>query len=276
MGPLTGDLHCHSRYSDGSATVESIVAYARRRGINCLALTDHDTMAGTDEFCACAKEAGITPIPGVECSAWDGERERPVHMLCYLPSDREALQSRLRETLDSRAKTKWMMVEKIMERFPIRREDVLRYSAGSASVYESHIMQALADQGYTNVVIGPLMDELIGRGGSCYVPNRYPEVRELTEFLRKTGGIPVLAHPGQFDSLALAEELAQKRMIAGIECRHPRNSPETTKAALLLAEKYDLIVTGGSDFHGQFAKRPHPIGACTTDDKQIRRLLNMR
>ncbi len=270
---MTGDLHCHSRHSDGSATVESIVSYAVRLGLDYVALTDHDTMAGVDELCERGRRAGLGTIPGVECSARDGRTGRPVHLLCYLPRNRVVLQAALDRTLVSRAETKWQMVEHIMESYPLTRGDVLRYSRESASVHEPHIMQALADLGYTNTVIGPLMDELIGKNGSCYVPNVYPEARDIARLIQEAGGIAVVAHPGQFDSLELAEELARDGLIGGIECHHPRNSPEVTQKAIALAARHDLIVTGGSDFHGQFAKRPHPLGTCVTDGENIRRLL---
>lgn len=267
-----GDLHCHSRYSDGSATVSALISYAARLGLTHLALTDHDTMAGVEELCALADGAGLEAIPGVECSTRDYERGRPAHLLCYYPKDRALLQKALDKTLAARAKAKWAMVEKLMKRYPITKEDVCRFCGESASVYEAHIMLALADLGYTGTVIGPLMEELIGSSGSCHSPVSYPNARHMAGIIKAAGGIAVMAHPGQFDSLSLAEELAKDGLIAGIECYHPRNSPEMTERALRLAREYQLIVTGGSDYHGQYAKHPHPPGACVTDEANLLRL----
>lgn len=270
---IIGDLHCHSRHSDGSATVASLVDYATRLGLSHIALTDHDTMSGVEEFCTLATAAGLTAIPAVECSTRDYRRNRPVHLLCYCPYDPALLRRELDKTLAARAETKWAMVEKIQELYPIARKDVRRYSDESASVYESHIMLALADLGYTGTVIGSLMDELIGIHGSCHIPVPYPDVHDIAKLIRAAGGVAVVAHPGQFDSLEVTEELARDGLLGGIECHHPRNQPNVTEKSLALAERYDLIVTGGSDFHGQYSKHPHPPGACVSDEKNLRKLI---
>lgn len=273
MDGIKGDLHCHTHHSDGSASVEQLVTYAKRLGLRALAITDHDTMVGVETFMYYANLAGIIPVPGVECSSRDYQRNRPVHMLCYFPQNYPVLKKVLDQTLLARMETKHAMAELIMKEYPISWDDICFFAKDSSSVYESHLMMALAMMGYTSTVIGPLMDQLIGKNGKYHIPVPYPDTWEIAKTIKEAGGLAVVAHPGQFDSLELAEELAQAGLLDGIECYHPRNSATVTAQALTLARKYGLIVTGGSDFHGQFAKSPHPIGTCTTDEENLHRLL---
>ncbi|WP_444643462.1 PHP domain-containing protein [Caproiciproducens sp. R1] len=272
---MVGDLHTHSRKSDGSMYAADIVAYAKRVHLDYLALTDHDTMAGVPLAEEAGKELGVCIIPGVEISTKDYQRGLPVHMLCYFPKDTETLQKELDKTLLSRAETKKQMIEKIRKIYPVTWEYIERFSRESESIYESHIMQALADHGYTNTVIGSLKDDLISKGGSCYVPNAYPDTREVLRLIHDVGGLAVVAHPGQFHSIPLCAELAEKKQIVGIEYAHPRNTEEVRASIQSICTKYGLIMTGGSDFHGQFAKSPHPLGSFVTQEPAIQKLIGL-
>ena len=83
----------------------------------------------------------------------------------------------------------------------------------------------------------------------------------------------MIAHPGQFDSVDLIRRLAREKVIHGIECMHYKNSEDVTKTCLEIAASYDLLATGGSDFHGMYTKSPHPVGFRTTDSKNTQRFL---
>lgn len=275
MAQMSGDLHCHSIHSDGSNTVEQIVDFALRRGLTHIALTDHDTMAGVDEITRCAAQKGLCVIPGVECTSTDYRRNRPVHLLCYFPKDRESLTYFLNVTLENRRIAKMEMVQKLKKLYPITDEDVMRLSQKSASIHEVHLMQAIADMGYTPTVCGPLLTELIGKNGSCYVPVKYPDIMDTVNMIRKAGGLAVLAHPGQFNSLELAQELCEQGLLDGIECYHPRNTPEVTTYCLDLVKRYRLVETGGTDFHGMYSSKPKPVGTCTTEGHQLLRLIEL-
>ena len=96
----------------------------------------------------------------------------------------------------------------------------------------------------------------------------------MVKVIRDVGGTAVLAHPGQFDSLPLAQELAQKQLLDGIECFHPRNDSTVTNDALTMCREHDLLITGGSDFHGMYSAKPCPIGSYTTSDDALQRLLD--
>ena len=273
---MIADLHCHSRFSDGSTNTESIIRYAKKSGLDYIALTDHDTLKGVESAKEYGKKYNISIITGVECSCLDKERGRSVHMLCYMPKDINTLQKALDKTLESRRKQKLQIIENVRKMYDIEVEDVLRFVGESQSIYECHIMQALADKGYTNVICGDLMKELMSSKGSCYVKTDYRDVRETVRIISDCGGIPVLAHPEEYDSLELAQELAEKKLLKGVEIYHPRNSEKTRDVLSELAQKYDLIITGGSDCHGQFSKSPHPIGYCTTDKNNLKKILSYK
>ena len=270
---MLADLHCHSRYSDSSVSVERIITLAKHLNLDYIALTDHDTLAGVHEAKLFGEKYGVKVITGVECSCLDKERGRPVHMLCYQPFDIKTLQTHLNKTLESRRLQKLEIIEKVKKLYSVKLEDVLKFQGESQSIYECHIMQALAEMGYTNTICGELMYELMSRKGSCYVPTKYCDVRETLRIIKDCGGKAVLAHPEEYDSIDLAVELAENNLIQGVEVFHPRNSQSTREKLLEIAKKYKLIITGGSDFHGQFSKKPNPLGFCTANEENLKRLL---
>lgn len=271
---MLADLHCHSVYSDGYNSVAELADFATRAGLTHLALSDHDTMAGVQPLREAASPCGLQVIPAVECTCFDTVSGRPVHMLCYAPSKPELLHEVLHGTLERRRIAKLAMAERIAKLYPLTIEDVLRASAQSASIYEVHLIAPLAAMGYTKTVSGSLLQELISSKGSCFVPIRYPDVREVLPLIHEAGGLAVLAHPGQFDSLDLAKKCAQDGQIQGIECYHPRNSPAVTAQSLEICREHGLLVTGGTDFHGMYASAPHPLGTGTLRGEPLQRFLD--
>lgn len=272
---MKADLHNHSFLSDGVLSVQDIILYSKKVGLNCIAITDHDTMAGVIPAYTFGEKIGVSVIPGAEISTVDYKTNRSVHMLCYFPKDIFKLQGFLNKILIFREKAKRQMAQMLMTECPITMEHIERYSCKSQSMYETHIMQAVADLGYTNVVIGQLYKELLSKKGKYYVQIAYPSVYEALEMIKEAGGIAVMAHPGQFDSIELLEELAKKKLVQGVEYNHPRNSEEVKKQIKDIAEKYDLIMTGGTDFHGYYSNSPHPIGSFTCPKGEVEKLIKL-
>lgn len=270
---MVGDLHCHSTYSDGSCTVEELISYAARIHLDYIALTDHDTYMGVEEALELGVRYGVTVIPGLECTTKDPMTGRPVHVLCYRPENWDFLKEITQTTSERRTKAKLEMLEKLQAYYPISVEDVKRYASKSAAIFEPHIMKGVANLGYTNSLYGPLMEELIGKKGKCHVPIEYPLIYDTIDAMHKANGLVVIAHPGQFKSIDLVRELAEQGLIEGVECYHSRNSAEETQELLHIAEEYNLIVTGGTDFHGMNTRKPYPLGTYTTDEENIRRIL---
>lgn len=268
------DLHTHTVLSDASRTVEQVMDYARQIGLKYIAITDHDTLAGTEEAVELGEKYGIRVIPGTEISTRDENTGRTVHLLCYRPKDREGLQAFLDETLEHRRRQKLQMAANVQKRYPLLTQELVKeYAENSQSIYECHIMQPLCDLGYTNTAIGELMKSLISSKGSCFVPGKYPTTREAVRAVQEAGGIAVVAHAEQFDSFGLIEEYASKGWLQGVEVNHPRNGEESRRRLRKIAEKYGLLVTGGSDFHGQYARQPHPLGFCGCTVEEARKLM---
>ncbi|OOM73773.1 error-prone DNA polymerase [Clostridium puniceum] len=272
---MKADLHNHSFLSDGVLSIKDIIYYSKKAGLDCISITDHDTLAGVIEAYTLCEKIGISVIPGVEISTVDYQTNRSVHILCYFPKDFFKLQRFLNKILISRENAKRQMAQMLMKEYPITIEHIERYSSKSESMYETHIMQSLADLGYTNVVIGDLYKELLSKKGKYYVQITYPSVYETLDMIKEVGGISVMAHPGQFDSNELLEKLARKNLIQGVEYNHPKNSKEVKKQIKDIAQKFDLIMTGGTDFHGNYTTSPHPIGSFTCPEGEVERLIKL-
>ena len=110
---MIGDLHCHSKLSDGSTGLDDIVFYAKRAGLDALAITDHDTMSGVPRAEILGRRYGLTVIPGVEISTFDPNTGRRVHILCYLPHKSDALAGLLERTLEERRRSGERMIENV-------------------------------------------------------------------------------------------------------------------------------------------------------------------
>ncbi len=273
---MLGDLHCHTRLSDGSSTIDDLVFYAKRGGLDFVAITDHDTMAGATRAAVLGKRYGIKVVPGAELSAYDTARKRRVHILCYLPQKPERLLGICTKVIESRTLAGQEMLKRVMRYYPVTPEHVSRYSAGSKALYKAHIMNAIIDLGYSDRIYGPLYDDLFDSWqGSCYVEVTYPDVRHVLDVVHSAGGLAVLAHPAEYDSFDLLEELCGKNLLEGVECSHPRCSPQDQQRITEIADHYGLIKTGGTDFHGFYARDPHPLGSFLTQPEEIDKLYKL-
>lgn len=274
---MIGDLHCHSKLSDGSTNLEDIVFYAKRSGLDFLSITDHDTMSGISRAEVLGKRYGVTVVPGVEISCTDLNTGRRVHVLCYLPQKPDRMVGLLTRILEERRKAGEQMIHNVMRFFPITQEHVNRYVAASKSIYKVHIMQALLDLGYDSKIYGELYNALFGTNEkNCLVPVKYPDVEEVLEVVKDAKGVAVIAHPSIYDSMELVQRLAQTKQIQGVEVHHPRNTKKDQQLLLELAAEYKLVEVGGTDFHGYYAPdSANPIGTCVTNEENIKKLYSV-
>jgi hypothetical protein len=255
---IRGDLHVHSRRSDGSYTVEDAVSLARERGLAFISFTDHDTVDGALEAVALGEALGVTVIPGIEISAWDSFRNRRVHLLGYgydpaAPNIRR-LCGPLLEARHANTLRQWAVLGLLGYRIG---EDELRAAVGGAPVlYKQHLMKALKDAGTADGIYGSLYHQLFKEGGPASGDIRYVDAFDALKAIQADGGLAVLAHPGQLDSWDIAAELAG-RGLAGIEAYHESHTGEDCGRALALARRHGLFVTGGSDDHGDLGSTLH-------------------
>lgn len=272
---MTGDLHCHTRFSDGSMQPEDLVAYARRAKISCVAITDHDTMEGVGRACESGKNCGVTVIPGVEVSTFDYKRGKKAHLICYQPRNPRLLLEYCAETLRKRHEASLKIIEKVSRNYPLDLKTVAKYSSENGIIYKQHIIAALMDMGYTLSLFGELFDSILSRKNGCAVfEPEYPDTREAVKLIRESGGFAVLAHPGVYGNFELIGELC-KLGLEGLEVFHPRQSDADTRMASEAASRYRLLPTGGSDFHGMYASRVNPLGTRMAGEAAVETLISL-
>ena len=273
---MIGDLHIHTRFSDGSMGIDDLVFYAKRAGLDFIAVTDHDTMAGCTRGRVLGERIGIQVLPGVEVSCFDQERGRRVHLLCYLPQRPQALEGLFHKVLESRIRAGKEMIQRVMRYYPLTAELVNKQYSGSTAIYKQHIMLALMELGYDNEIFGSVYHTLFDRkSGLCRVEVEYPDVRLAARMIRLAKGICVLAHPSVYQSLELMWELAQEQLIQGIEVHHPRNREQDIGQMLQCVQEHHLLVTGGTDFHGSYSKIANPLGTCITSQSSLEQLFQL-
>ena len=206
---MKADLHCHTTISDGSLGISDIIKQADRDDVRYLAITDHDSLASLSRSAVLGKRYNVTVIPAAEFSAFDSARGRKVHILCYMPEKPDRLEGLCLRTSEGRMKLGKSIAMRVLEKYPITLESILRYSAGSKAIYKCHIMHALMDYGYTTNLYGDVYDEIFdAKDGLCASQVRqeadfYPDVRFVTTLIKASGGISVMAHPKVYDSMDL-------------------------------------------------------------------------
>ncbi|MBQ9139371.1 MAG: PHP domain-containing protein, partial [Ruminococcus sp.] len=161
-------------------------------------------------------------------------------------------------------------------KFPITLESILKHTTSSKSIFKQHIMRALSDYGYALEFYGELDSELFNpKTGSCYVEREYPDVNFVIDLIHLSGGAAVLAHPAQYDNIELLEELAENGRIDGVEIGHYSADEAYRDELRKIADKYELIRTGGSDFHGLYNSVPTHLGSESTEFEEIERIIKL-
>lgn len=244
------DLHMHSAASDGTMKPEELARYAAQQGLEAIALTDHDTTAGTER---CAKECerlGLEFVPGVEISA-GGERE--IHVLGYYV-DAQALEEQLRFARGDRFTRMQRMLEKIAEQgMDVSMQDVEQI-AGGAPLGRPHVAMALVKKGYASSVKNAF-DRFLGDGRPCCVQREKIGVQRAAELIHACGGAAIVAHPAliRCERRMLTQVLSSlmDMGIDGVEAYHSSHSASDAREIEAFARRRGALVTGGSDFHGR-------------------------
>lgn len=270
------DLHCHTKLSDGSLGIEAVIEQAKRMNIDWLSITDHDTMASFSRADILGDRNGVKILRGVELSAWDKERNSKVHILCYAPSKPDRLEGLCLKCCEIRKACSKEMIDKVMEKYPITLESILKNTTSSKSIFKQHIMRALIDYGYALEFYGDLDRQLFNpEVGSCYVEREYPDVNFVIDLIHTAKGVAVMAHPALYDNIELLEDLAKKGKLDGVEIGHYSADENYRKQLYDIAERYNLIVTGGSDFHGLYNSVPTHLGSETTTKENLDRIIKL-
>jgi len=246
------DLHTHSTFSDGTLSPSALVTLAKSKRLTAISITDHDTMEGVDEAIEAGMKVGLEVVPGIEISAVYGQLH--VHLLGYYIDQKDRkLRSILNEIQAARMVRNRKIIKKLQEQgVPVTLEEVEKKSAvGQAG--RPHIAQVLVEKGIVSS-IDQAFSRFLARGASAYEPRKVLEALDGIALISEAGGIPVLAHPATIDNSlrkipALIEQLVPCG-LQGIEVYYPTHSRKNQKQLSGLAKLYNLVVTGGSDYHG--------------------------
>jgi predicted metal-dependent phosphoesterase TrpH len=249
---MRADLHSHSSASDGTEVPAEVMRRAAEAGLDVIALTDHDTVAGHREA-ALALPPGLTLLPGMELSCrLEGHS---VHLLAYLfDPGNDRLAGEMAEIRESRLYRARAMVTKLAELgAPVTWDMVSEIAAGGV-VGRPHIARALVAAGVVPTVADAFTPEWIGPGGRAHVVRYALDPARAVRLVRAAGGVSVLAHPrgsarGWRTPDEVIEELASAG-LTGIEVYHPQHDERERAALSELADRLELVATGGSDDHG--------------------------
>lgn len=252
------DLHVHTTASDGSEAFEDVIRQARARGIRRVAFTNHDTTYGLDDAAARGPHYGVEVVGGIEVSAWDVARERKVHVLGLgVHEGAPALAALCTPLLKRRrAHTLWQLDRVIDAGYNVDIDRMLALGQASTCLYKQHLMAALTDEPYASEGYRELYHRLFKGGGICARDIAYVDARDAVRAIVEDGGVAVLAHPGQLDSYQVVPELVPLG-LRGIERHHPSHTPADHARCLQLADRFGLVCTAGSDYHGAFGEVPH-------------------
>lgn len=254
------DLHTHSVFSDGENEPEELGAIAERERVEAFAIADHDTVSGFREYLKYAKNFDAETVPAIELGIKDDARRglKEVHILGYFIDCKNKSLNRTLNMLN-KSKSDWLpvQVEKLNRNgIRIDAEDVIE-AAGSAVPRRPHIWRAIEKNEQNAIQEGEFFRRT-SFGGDLYAKKSFEiTLEDSVSLIKKAGGIPVLAHPGYYENFEEVFVEAINAGVEGIEVRYPydklgnKEAKAAVRRANILAEEFNLIKTGGSDFHGK-------------------------
>ena len=262
------DLHLHTQFSDGTFTPEELVLHAQNKGLACIALTDHDTVEGCARAAAACAKVLMEFIPGAELTAEHDDTE--VHVLGYfLDTQNAVLLERIAKfQADRQNRIHEMCAALNKVGIPLKAEAVFAL-ANCKSPGRPHVARTLVKE----KLIGNLdeaFEKYLKKGRPAWVPKTKMSALESVELIHQAGGLAVMAHPGLNRTDEIIPGLV-KAGLDGIECFHTKHSTVMSERYLEIAEKYHLLVTGGSDCHG-FSKKAPLIGTVRLPYEFVERL----
>lgn len=242
------DLHVHTNYSDGSLSPKEVVELARKAGFTAIGIADHDEVGGVTEAIWAGHSHNIEIVPAVELTSSSNGKE--IHLLGYLIDHHN---QELRENLKHFRYNRFKRMEKmihVLRKFDLNITlEAVRRIAGHGSLGRLHLARALFQRKFVGTV-QEAFDRYIGKGKPAYVEKPRLTIKEAIGLITSAGGVPVLAHPKLAHADNSIPELV-RHGLRGIEVFYSKHTPQDVDRYLAIASQYDLLVTGGSDCHGE-------------------------
>lgn len=259
------DLHSHTTASDGLLEPGELAVAAADAGIDVLGVTDHDTVDGISQARTMAGELDLEILGGIEISCFHNGLE--IHILGLgIDEHANGLADFLQQLMDARVERFRAMVERLADLgVELDAEEIL--ASTESSVGRPHVARALIEAGHV-ASIHEAFDRYLNRGKPAYVERFKLEARTAIERIHAAGGVAVQAHPGAMGRDTDIPGLVEAG-LDGLEAFHPEHSPSARGRYEKFAQEYDLLLTGGSDFHGDDAGRATRLGQCTTAEQQF-------
>ena len=247
------DLHLHTQFSDGTFTPEELVLHAQKGGLSCIALTDHDTVEGCARTAAACAAVKMEFIPGAELTAEHQDTE--VHIIGYfLDTHNPALLARIATFQAVRQNRIHEMVAALNKMgIPLKVEAVFAL-ANCRSPGRPHVARALVKEKLV-ASLDEAFERFLKKNRPAWVPKTKMSALESVDLIHQAGGLAVMAHPGLNHNDDIIPDLVAVG-LDGIECFHTKHSTSMSEHYLEIAEKHELLVTGGSDCHGYSKGRP--------------------
>lgn len=248
------DLHAHTTASDGSFSPTELVALAKEKNLKAVGVTDHDTIAGWQEAFAAAQDSGVEVVPGVELStSYEGGR---FHLLGYFVDPESKLVETLEEIQRERGNRNAIILEKLASLGLPLEEAAVRKIAGrdDGELARPHLARAMVERGYV-ASTQEAFDLYLADGKPGYAPKKVLTPAEATELIHDAGGVAIWAHPPHRQKLSW-DELEERLRdwiswgLDGLEIYYSAYTPEESAWTAAMVEKYSLLGSGGSDFHG--------------------------
>lgn len=247
------DLHVHSNKSDGSLSPTQLVELAASKGLSAFALTDHDTTAGLKEAIEAGEKLGIEVIPGIEFST--EYKGKDIHILgLFIDEDSPAFRRHIQDFVEARIHRNEKMCELLSaDGIDISYEKLTHEYPGSV-ITRGHYARYLLEHGYVKSM-PEAFDRYVGDHCKYFVPREKVTPAQAVKLILQAGGVPILAHPTLYhmgkDALDTLVSTLKDAGLVGLEAIYSTYTPSETRAMKALAQKYDLLISGGSDFHGK-------------------------
>lgn len=264
---MKADLHMHSRVSDGSYTIEELAEMAAKKGLDVIAVTDHDTLSHVSQI---PEGLPVKVIPGIEISAYDYKVDKRVHVLGYGIQDVELVEDFVHPLLKARHENSMKQIAVLQEHgYHVDLDKIHR--ADGKYIYKQHIMEYLVQTGQAPDMFGEFYQRVFKNNGICHFDIQYLDPYEAVRVITVAGGKAVLAHSGQQKNYDLIPELVEAG-LQGLELNHPAHDAQARRKIRSYGKRYNLFFTGGSDFHGKYEKNMPQMGVYISEESGVKAL----